>query len=72
MKLNGLSVQKLFGKRGDINDRRKTGRKIQDGGHFLIKTNQSVVQKSPTAARKITLVFDAVFFASSAKDVAFK
>ena len=39
--LNGPFLAKLFRKRGDGNDTQKSGQKIQDGGHYLIKTNEN-------------------------------
>ena len=39
--LNGPFRAKLFRKRGDGNDTQKSGQKIQDGGHYLIKTNEN-------------------------------
>ena len=67
LKLNRQFFQKLFGKRS-----RKFSRHFHGVLNvFLIITNQSGVNKRRTAARKITSVFDAVFFVSSGKDEAF-
>ena len=39
--LNGPFPAKLFRKTGDGNDTQKSGQKIQDGGHYFIKTNEN-------------------------------